>query len=139
MIATEQDRLVVDLEDCPVMDSTFMGTIMGIALKLKSLPTANLQVVNANDRNINLLQSLGLDQFLELDIDGKVWADVRQLVRENVTQTVCADPLEKAENKQHVLDAHEALCRANADNEAKFRDVIEFLKQDVPETRGASA
>ncbi len=128
-------RLVVDLEECPVMDSTFMGTLTGIALILRGQPSGQLQVINANPRNAKLLQSLGLDQILDLDLIGNAWEKERKLVHENVTQAVTAGPMDRTEHKQHVLDAHEALCRANAENESRFADVLEYLKQDVPDSR----
>ncbi len=135
MVSMGRTQLVVDLEDCPVMDSTFMGTLTGIALILQGKPGSLLQIVNANPRNTQLLQSLGLDQILELDTSGTTWLKERELVRENITQAVAAAPMDHSEHKEHVLQAHEALCQANAENESRFSDVLEFLKQDVPETR----
>ena len=48
-------EFMVDLEKCPVMDSTFMGTLAGLALRLRELGQGNLRVVNLNERNQDLL------------------------------------------------------------------------------------
>lgn len=126
-----QVHLVVDLEDCPYMDSTFMGTLTGIALLLKGKPDGRLQVVNSNERTTKSLLELGLDQILELDLNGSVWTDVRELVRTNVTQNLEAEHMPEEESRQLVLEAHEALCKANQENIARFRDVLEYLKQSA--------
>ena len=76
-------NLVVDLDRCPMMDSTFLGMLTGAALSVKTATPApvndeGLSVVNANQRNIQLLTSLGLDNILNLDLDGKMWAAERE-------------------------------------------------------------
>lgn len=137
-IAEEGDRkLVVDLEDCPMMDSTFMGTLTGIAKQV--LCDGRMQVINVNSRNAQLLQNLGLDQILEVDFNGSSWKAERELVRENITQEIAEAGLSKVEHSEHVLEAHEELCQANADNVAKFRDVIDFLKQDLANAKSGEA
>ncbi|MFT5465097.1 MAG: anti-anti-sigma factor [Verrucomicrobiales bacterium] len=129
-LAADGDRkMVVDLEDCPTMDSTFMGTLTGIAKRV--LLNGRMQVVNVNKRNAQLFQNLGLDQILDVDFNGSTWKVERELVRENITRELRDTGLSKVEHSEHVLEAHEELCRANADNVPKFRDVIDFLKQDL--------
>ena len=44
-------NFVVDLERCPTMDSTFLGTLTGIALRLRESGGGRLTVLNANARN----------------------------------------------------------------------------------------
>lgn len=139
MVSMGQIHMVVDLEECPVMDSTFMGTLTGIALILQGHPDSQLQLINTNSRNTDLVRSLGLDQILELDVRGESWSKERELVRHNVTQSVSVAPMDRSEHKEHVLHAHEALCQANAENKSRFSDVLEYLKQDVAETREAKA
>src|SRR5260221_11734317 len=56
-------EFIVDLCNCPVMDSTFMGTLAGISLWLGELGEGCLSVVNLKERNAESLCSLGLDQL----------------------------------------------------------------------------
>ena len=121
--------MVVDLEDCPCMDSTFMGTLTGIAKQ--ALKNGKLQLVNVSGRNSQLLRNLGLDQILDVDLNDSSWIEERKLVRENITRQVDAVPLSKEERSEMVLEAHESLWEANQNNISKFRDVIDYLKQDL--------
>jgi anti-sigma B factor antagonist len=56
-------EFVVDLNDCAMMDSTFMGTMAGLALRLKELGQGHLRVVHCGERSRQLLSGLGLDQL----------------------------------------------------------------------------
>ena len=69
---------VVDLERCPMMDSTFLGMLTGAALNLREAGGGTLSVLNANQRNLQLLTSLGLDHILDLDQDGHLWTEERR-------------------------------------------------------------
>src|SRR4026207_471676 len=60
-------EFIVDLRNCPVMDSTFMGTLTGIALRLGELGQGGLRVIDLNERNGDLLCNLGLDRLLIMD------------------------------------------------------------------------
>lgn len=137
IVARGQLNLVVDLEDCTVMDSTFMGTITGIATRL--LKAGRFQIINANPRNLGLLRTMGLDHILDVDQSGECWKEERKLVRQNVTQPLDEIAMSKVERTELVMEAHEALCQANAANTNRFRDVIEYLKRDLDEAGETAA
>lgn len=126
MIQRGHREFVVDLADCPTMDSTFMGTLAGVALRLRELGKGELSVVNANARNAELLMGLGLDQVLALN---------REPMR--VPCATTADPMaphqstDKRAVTQTMLGAHEALCESDTNNRARFKDVLEYLKDDL--------
>ena len=44
-------EFVIDLKNCPVMDSTFMGTLVGITRNLSTIDQSRIDVINANSRN----------------------------------------------------------------------------------------
>lgn len=115
-------QFVIDLKQCPVMDSTFMGTLTGLSLRLRELGSGELCIVNLNDRNQELLANLGLDRFFTMG-HPPVSAPVHQSL-----PTVAEDKHTRAET---MLEAHEAVVTANPANEAKFKDVLEYLKQDL--------
>jgi anti-sigma B factor antagonist len=131
-IARGARHFVVDLEACPTMDSTFMGTLTGIAARLTQHPGGRLQVVNVNDRNRNLLVNLGLDNVFEVDHDGSAWREEREMVSASLNEEVAGEGDESARNdrKQCMIDAHEELCQANEANRPKFRDVLDCLRND---------
>ena len=116
-------EFVIDLQNCPVMDSTFMGTLASIALRLRELGSGSLRVTKLNERNRDLLSNLGLDQLFDMT-DGAADAPV--------PQTPLPDaPADKATQAATMLEAHEELVEANPANAAKFKDVLEYLKQDL--------
>src|SRR5436309_16100398 len=63
-------EFVVDLVDCVMMDSTFMGTMAGVALRLKELGQGHLRVVHCGQRSRELLSGLGLDQLFQISTNG---------------------------------------------------------------------
>jgi anti-sigma B factor antagonist len=120
-------EFIVDLQNCAMMDSTFMGTLAGVALRLKELGDGHLHVVHCGTRSRELLSGLGLDQIFSIHTGG-------------VTAPVCSDldddgaspsPDHKRETAETMLEAHEALCRAAPENLTRFKDVLDYLKQDL--------
>src|SRR6185436_8607943 len=71
-------EFAVDLKNCPVMDSTFMGTLAGVALRLRELGQGSLRVTNLNERNGDLLSNLGLDQLFTLTMSESIDAEPAQ-------------------------------------------------------------
>ena len=133
MIEKGESRIVVDLEDCPVMDSTFMGTLTGIARRLKAVEGGELEVLNANERNQDLIESLGLDFVLRLDTDGTAWEAERVVIsRQFQEMAVELEPeeLSKEEKTEFILEAHENLVEVNPENIPRFEDVIHYLREE---------
>ncbi|MDZ4401346.1 STAS domain-containing protein [Prosthecobacter sp.] len=131
VITQGMTNLVVDLERCPMMDSTFLGMLTGAALNLRESGGGSLSVLNANQRNLQLLTSLGLDHILQLDVEGNLWTDERKeacnaLQHCGETSAEC-----KAAQTEHVLSAHQALAEVSDANECRFHDVIEFLEKEL--------
>jgi anti-sigma B factor antagonist len=117
-------EFAIDLKNCTVMDSTFMGTLAGIALRLRELGQGSLRATNLNERNSDLLSNLGLDQLFVIE------------PRDSAPPTAVETPLataapDKTTQAQTMLEAHEACVEANEANAAKFKDVLEYLKQDL--------
>ncbi len=118
-------NFVIDLDHCPVMDSTFMGTMAGIALRLREIGQGGVAVVNPNERNTDLLCNLGLDQIF--DIEAAEGAEAQPAA----SRALRSEEGDKTERARTMLEAHEALVAADRHNETKFKDVLEYLKQDL--------
>lgn len=128
MINRGHREFVIDLRNCPVMDSTFMGTLAGIALRLREIGQGSLHVTNLNERNGDLLRNLGLDQLFAIDLCGitppaEIPAEAQSLNPANGP--------DRTAQAQTMLEAHEALVEASPENLTKFKDVLEYLKQDL--------
>ncbi len=124
MIERGYREFIVDLHECVMMDSTFMGTMAGLALRLRELGEGRLQVVHCGHRSRDLLSGLGLDQLFQITSNG---ASAPQCA------TLQKSALGKQEQARQMLDAHEALCEAAPENLPRFKDVLEYLKQDLHE------
>ncbi len=132
VISQGMKDLVVDLERCPMMDSTFLGMLTGTALTLREEGGGGtLSVINANQRNLQLLTSLGLDHILELDREGKLWPGERKAAVAALQNCAELKADCKEAQTQHVLDAHQALAGVSPENECRFHDVIEFLEKEL--------
>ncbi len=128
MVKRGYRQFVFDLQDCVMMDSTFMGTMAGMALRLKELGEGRVHVVRCGERSRDLLSGLGLDQIFDLHANGSE-APEYQLLGQDAP--AAAADVKKREQAGTMLAAHEALCAADPENLPKFKDVLEYLKQDL--------
>lgn len=114
---------VIDLTNCELMDSTFMGTLAGIALRLGE--GGKVRVVRPNERNRSVLSNLGLDRIMQVEA-----APAREPEAPGWQAAGGGQPQE--EKKQAIIEAHENLVAANPENAVRFKDVLEFLKDGEP-------
>jgi anti-sigma B factor antagonist len=121
-------EFVIDLADCAMMDSTFMGTMASVALRLKELGRGHLHVVHCRNRSRDLLSGLGLDQIFDIHTNGSTAPECETLDRGSRDQS---REDKKQEQAQTMLEAHEALCEAAPENLFRFKDVLDYLKQDL--------
>ena len=119
-------KFVVDLENCELMDSTFMGTLAGIALRLRELGQGKVAAIHLNERNKDLLQNLGLDRIIDIDETLALESQPGNLVQPK-------DSLDENAKRDLLLSAHEALAETDPQNAVRFKDVLEFLKQESKE------
>jgi anti-anti-sigma regulatory factor len=128
MVARGYREFIIDLDKCAMLDSTFMGTMAGLALRLKELGQGHLRVVNCGLRSRELLSGLGLDQLFSISSNGAP-APECELLRDQGSAPAVEDS--KQEQKHQMLEAHEALCEAAPENILRFKDVLDYLKQDL--------
>ncbi len=129
-------KFVVDLRDCRGIDSTFIGMLYRLAVKVASSdPLGIVDVINPGERNAKSIQKLGLDDYIHLDLRGERWQSERALVEENLTKASCEKPVNQIEHAEFVLQAHEALIAANEENQNRFCDVVEYLRRELAEAR----
>ena len=129
MIDRGRREFVIDLQSCPVMDSTFMGTMAGIALRLREIGEGHLHVVHLNERNRDLLSNLGLDQLFAMELCPVAASAAPE--QNPMAPAPAESPSDPTEQAKTMLAAHEALVEAAPENLSKFKDVLEYLKQDL--------
>ena len=120
-------EFVVDLADCTTMDSTFMGTMARLALRLRELGHGHLHIVHCGSHNQQLLSGVGLDRLFDIDANGATPPDCRPLEQTVVPRS--PEDRQKTQTKT-MLEAHEALCEAAPENTLRFKAVLEFLKRE---------
>lgn len=126
--------IVVDLEICPGVDSTFMGTLAGLARKLMGTGGV-LQIATPTQRTRAAMESLGLDMLVEIDPSGAIWQGDMESRRTQLTQDsrqeATADKMNELERTRHVLEAHNTLRSMNHKNNEAFGYVCETLEEDL--------
>jgi len=128
-------HICVDLAQCPGMDSTFLGVLAGFGLALRQ--SGSLSVLHVSERNLQALLSVGLDRLARLDPvnpDPLVLSPPDDIEFHKLPGSDLQAPSQGAdtqETAQVMLECHEDLCRADERNEAKFKDVKQFLREDI--------
>jgi anti-sigma B factor antagonist len=139
-------RFAVDLEACTYLDSTFLGILLGLGLKLREAGNGLLHILNASPRNLELLRNLGLDRLINIDgRDGSAGGvesgsggngtgsgaiHLNGVKEEHLEEMPCPVPT-RAEAAPTILEAHETLMEFDPRNVPKFKDVVEFLREDL--------
>jgi anti-sigma B factor antagonist len=119
-------KFVLDLSECVLMDSTFLGVLAGIGLKFAGNGAANgeVQLLNPNARIADLLENLGVAHLFK-PCDIQVPGGDFQAVASD------ADHASRVEVTRTCLEAHQTLMNVNPDNVRKFKDVAQFLAEDL--------
>jgi anti-sigma B factor antagonist len=132
-ITAGQTCLVVDLGGCSGMDSTFMGTIAGLASRLSTLRGGVLQIAEAGERNRRSLEDLGLDFLMEIDPPAAVWRGKVDAIRGMLAPPQTPGTMGQIQRARHVLEAHQNLTGINDKNAHKFEDVVVMLENELAE------
>lgn len=119
-------HFIIDLSECVLMDSTFLGVLAGFGIKLSRASATNdgrIELANPNARVAELLENLGVLQLFKIKIGAlQLSGDIRT-----------PDPLNpsREEITRTSLEAHQALMTVNPDNVLRFKDVAQFLAEDL--------
>jgi anti-sigma B factor antagonist len=119
-------HFIIDLSECVLMDSTFLGVLAGFGIKLNQPAPSHdggIELSNPNARATELLENLGVLQLFKI-ITGSL-----QLAGE-----MCVPALVNPSHEEITrtsLEAHQALMAVNPDNVPRFKDVTQFLAEDL--------
>jgi anti-anti-sigma regulatory factor len=121
-------HIVVDLEHCTGMDSTFMGTMAGIAMRLMKCAGGVLEVASADEKNSRSLDDLGLGALMQINPSDPSWRGAEGSVRESLVELSAPGADDKT---RHVYDAHQTLVDADESNAEKFSTVLDCLEAEL--------
>jgi len=138
MLGRGCDQFFVDLNQCQGMDSTFLGVLAGIGLRLSQSGRAGkVHVLNVSTRNVELLQTLGLDRLFDVNLVGRDHthhvfpeeAGFQMLPDSDLVET--AKSLNKRDTANFMLESHNNLIKADPRNAPKFQDLTKFLRDKI--------
>jgi anti-anti-sigma regulatory factor len=122
----------LELSECQAMDSTFLGVLCGFAQRCDAeLVGDNKRPIlfNANGRIAGLLDSLGVEEMFQFRSGYP--SD------KGPCEPLLTDPGASSHHRVAAtsLEAHQTLMALNPDNIPKFKDLTEFLAEDLKKHR----
>jgi len=121
-------HFIIDLSECVLMDSTFLGVLAGFGLKLNpngAPADRGIELNNASARVGELLENLGAAHLFKTTCGPlQLPADVKASTPETTNPS-------HEEITRTCLEAHQTLMAMNPENVARFKDVAQFLAEDL--------
>jgi len=120
---------VIELSECLLMDSTFLGVLAGFGLKMSQpadgSPPHLVELRNPNARITELLETLGVLHLFNISRG--------PLATPETVEACSPEPAHpsRAEITRACLEAHQTLMEINPDNVARFKEVTKFLAEDL--------
>lgn len=131
--ARGHDRFALELSQCLMMDSTFLGVLAGMGMRLEQ-EVKNcahpIALIAPNARILDMLENLGVKHLFRVLDNSAPAPEAFQPVAAANGNTP------KVEVSRTCLEAHELLMAINPSNVAKFKDVAAFLAEDVKRFEG---
>lgn len=136
VIRKELPLMLVDMTQCIGMDSTFMGVLAGVASRLKA-SRGEVVLANCSARTRGLLATLGLDQLISAyetaDTPSRLAAMIEgRAPRQELSPAATQD----VETVKTMLDAHQHLVDLVPENLPQFKDVLDYLREEVERKTG---
>ncbi len=122
-------RIVVDLEACQSVDSTFMGALVTIAKtsRTKVGKRCSLEIADANTDNAKAMTDLGLAKLLTINPEEADWQERKHSLREDLHLNNEVDGA--VDKGDFVLNAHKELVQAFPENADQFSNLISMLEK----------
>jgi len=120
---------VIELSECLLMDSTFLGVLAGFGLKMSQpegkVPACPVELRNPNARVTELIENVGVLHLFKV-AQGPLSA--AESLEACATETTHRS---REEITRACLEAHQILMEINPDNVARFKEVTRFLAEDL--------
>jgi anti-sigma B factor antagonist len=121
-------RFIIDLNQCVLMDSTFLGVLAGFGLKRNPNGASDgcgIELLNASPRVSELLDNLGAIHLFRMTTGPlQLPDDVKTCTPESVNPS-------HEQITRTSLEAHQTLMAMSQENLARFKDVAQFLAEDL--------
>ncbi len=124
---------ILDVSDCLIMDSTFLGVLAGFAANFSEGENGKsgcIELLNPSARVSDLLDNLGVSQYFKTRTGPNPFVDqLKSVDRPAVAPS-------KVDVSRTCLEAHQKLMELNPNNVPKFKDVTKFLAEDLKKAQG---
>jgi len=118
---------VIDFENCSSMDSTFLGILVGLSLKLKKEKQGGtLTLLNLVGRNLETVENLGIHKIAVVSSEF--------ISSPNDLENLQVKAEEEKACPEVIYRAHKTLLDLNQKNSRIFRDVVNYLEQKVEDS-----
>jgi len=129
LVQKRYQRFILDLSECLVMDSTFLGVLAGVGLKLAGSAENNggsgIELFRPNQRVSELLDNLGVAHLFKFVNGAPSLPEKVEAMRPVIPE---ASPEEQCRTCR---EAHLTLMDINPNNVPKFKEVTKFLAEDL--------
>jgi len=116
------------MEDCPCMDSTFLGVLIGISLRLKEKFDTGLKLTGVHKYNLDLLTTLSVAHLFNISCKKISFATKsKSLERKKDISTL--------QMAKHIKKAHGNLIKTGPICKIKFIDVQKLLSKEIKELK----
>jgi len=124
-------EIILDLKECTLMDSTFLGVLAGAAMKCDTArqngSKNSIKLFQPSERILELLDNLGVLPLFT------VLTDAPKL---DSFQRVNDGKATRVELNRACFEAHKTLMNMGPDNERRFKDATEFFEKNLREDEG---
>ncbi|HWN93984.1 MAG TPA: STAS domain-containing protein [Methylomirabilota bacterium] len=124
-------EIVLDLTECTLMDSTFLGVMTAAARRCDTTRHEGGQCIlglfNPTERVLESLENLDVLRLF------KVFNDRPHL---GSFERVAEGKASRVEITRTCFEAHEALRNTSDENERRFKDATEFFRRNLDESEG---
>ena len=124
-------EIVLDLTECTLMDSTFLGVLAGAAMKCdaprQNGPMCVIKLFHPGERIVESLENLDVLKLFT------VLTDAPQL---GAFQRVNKGETTRVELNRTCFEAHQTLMNTSPDNERRFKDATDFFEKNLGKEEG---
>ena len=124
-------EIILDLKECTLMDSTFLGVLAGAAMKCDTArqngSKNTIELFQPTERILELLDNLGVLPLFTVLTDAPQLGAFQRVTDGNAT---------RGELNRACFEAHKTLMNMGPDNERRFKDATEFFEKNLREEEG---
>ncbi len=126
MVGKGHDAFEIDLGPCSSMDSTFLGVLVGLSMKLEKSGRPKPVIFRAAPCTCELFKTLGVERFFEINGPGLLMngaaLELGQLE---------GAPCGTTEWATTIINAHQLLVEVDDRNGPRFQDLLDYMKRDL--------